>query len=70
MARVFTVRSNNVNKGGFYCPVTLVRWRILFEDNGDLDFLEVTIPSSSCPKKWLDHQGIVLEKEALAERIS
>jgi len=70
VARVFTVRSSNINAGGIHCPFTIMRWRILIEDGSDVRELEVMIPSSTSPKEWLDQFGIVLEENALAERIA
>jgi hypothetical protein len=65
----FTVRSNTTNRGGIYAPRTLLTWRILLLENGEVTDFEVCIPSTSCPKKWLESKGYILEIDALAELI-
>ena len=63
----FTVRTNTTNRGGIYAPYTVNQWLILFEDKGDVEFISVHIPSTSCPKEWLKNQGYTLEVDALAQ---
>lgn len=65
----FTVRTNTTNHGGFQLPYTVNRWLILFEDEGDVEFICVSIPSTSCPNEWLKQQGYTLEVDALAQML-
>lgn len=63
----FTVRTNTTNQGGIYSPFTFNRWKILLMENGDIVDFVVTIPSTSCPKEWLETIGYTLEVDALAQ---
>jgi hypothetical protein len=65
----FTVRTNTTNRGGMQLPYTVNQWLILFEDNGETEFISVGIPSTSCPKEWLKKQGYTLEVDALAQML-
>ncbi|RWZ78782.1 MAG: hypothetical protein EOT05_03485 [Candidatus Microsaccharimonas sossegonensis] len=64
---MLTVRTNTTNRGGIYNPYTIDWWLILLEDEGKIEFISVAIPSTSCPKKWLEKRGYTLEVNALAQ---
>lgn len=63
----FTVRTNTTNHGGIYAPYTVDRWLILVEIEDEQMFISADIPSTSCPKEWLERQGYTLEVDALAQ---
>lgn len=73
MSRKFTRRFDASNHGGIHIPYPErfgAWWRILTWDaNGSLSFVEVQLPNDSCPRKWLEERKLVLDVDALAERI-
>lgn len=73
MSKKFTRRLNASNPGGIHVPHHQrfgAWWRILmWDDAGNLTFVEIHLPNDSCPRKWLEEHKMTLGVDALAEHI-